>query len=338
LWLARFSSWLSFRPTFLAVSFVLLLHNLDGQELERYEFEHPQMGTLFRIILFAPDPEIADSVAQTAFARVDQLNEILSDYDPESELNRLSASAGSDHWVEVSDDLWQVLLTSTEMARVTQGAFDITVGPLSRLWRRAFRQKKYPDQNDLADALALVGPENIHLHPSEKKILLRLEGMKLDLGGIAKGYALDQAMIVLKSEGIMRALVDGGGDVLVSGPPPGKKGWKVLYQKYSSDNELVLDSLIVSNQAVATSGDHYRFLVWEGKRYSHIIDPRTGLGLTNQRLVTVVAPTGMVADALASACSVMKEDEKESALEFISGLKVMVSSATTDGYSIFNNR
>ena len=105
------------------------------------------------------------------------------------------------------------------------------------------------------------------------------------------------------------------------------KGWKVLHQKYNSDNEIIMDSLIVSNEAVATSGDHYRFLVWEGKRYSHIINPTTGLGIISQRLVTIVSPSGMVADALASAFSVLDHEETQNALRNFPQARVIVAKA-----------
>lgn len=311
----------------LVVSIFMLRPCLNGQELSRFEYQHAQMGTLFRIVLYAEDAETANRAAQTAFARIDDLNDKLSDYLPLSELNNLSSAAGSGEWLVVSDDLWQVLERSVAIAEDTDGAFDITIGPLSRLWRKAFEQKEFPEDADLAEARKLVDYRNIGLRPWSKEVTLSRVGMKLDLGGIAKGYALDQAMIVLLEHGIESALVDGGGDVLATNPPPGKKGWKVLYQKYTLNDELVTDSLWLANQAVATSGDHYRFLVWEDKRYSHIIDPRTGLGLTNQRLVTVIGPSGIVTDALASACSVMDDEQRGIVLHQFPDVSVRVFTA-----------
>ena len=266
------------------------------ESLKRWEFRHPQMGTLFRIVLYEEDSLKAQAAAVAAFARIDSLNAMLSDYRADSELSRLSARAGDGQWVAVSGELWFLLQRSRQIAVLSDGAFDPTIGPLSKLWRKAFRQGEFPDTTALKAAREKVGIELLQFHNSQQKARLLLPGMRLDLGGIAKGYAVDEAMRVLRRNGLSIALVDGGGDLRAGDPPPDKAGWKVAV-----GNDTMLT---IARQAVATSGDTYRFLEWNGRRHSHIIDPRTGLGATHSLQVTVMGPDCTTADALASALSV----------------------------------
>ena len=270
--------------------------NGNSQALYRYEYQHPQMGTLFRIVLYAEDSLRAYTAALDAFARIDSLDAMLSDYREDSELSRLSARAGGEAWAPVSDELWFLLTTSKQIAILSDGAFDPTVGPLSKLWRKAFRQGEFPDTTALRAAKEKVGYQHLELHETQQMARLAMAGMRLDLGGIAKGYAVDEAMAVLRQHGLPIALVDGGGDLLAGEPPPGKEAWEIDIGK-----GIILP---IVERAAATSGDTYRYLEWKGLRYSHIIDPRTGLGVTNGLKVTVLAPGCAMADVLASALSV----------------------------------
>ena len=190
---------------------------------QRFEFEKMGMGTLFRISMVAPDLATAERAAERAFARMDSLEKTLSDWDPASEVRKLSQEGGR---TRVSDDLWEVLALSIQVARATEGAFDPTVGPAVRLWRRARRQGELPTPADLEAALKRMGWENLEVGDSPW-IVLKVSGMRLDLGGVGKGFALDAMLKTLADEGIKAALVDGGGDLAASGPPPGKKGWRV---------------------------------------------------------------------------------------------------------------
>ncbi len=276
-----------------------------AQELRRYQFSHRQMGTVFQIVLYASTPHQAQAAAQSAFERIDQLNSILSDYDPQSELSRLSATSGTGRWVRVSEDLWRVLSFSQRLACRSEGAFDVTVGPLVRLWRRARRQHRLPKPQRLQQALQATGYRWLRLDPGTKRVLLMRSGMRLDLGGVAKGYAVQQALEVLRRRGIRHALVDGGGDLALGDPPPGRRAWRVQLPPVDPRRPKPPQFLHLAQVAVATSGDAYQHVLIDGKRYSHIVDPRTGLGLTNQSTVTVIAPQGMQADALATAVSVL---------------------------------
>ena len=180
--------------------FVFSNFTVFGQtdSLRRYEFTHPQMGTVFRLLFYAADDSLAARAARAACDRIDELNQILSDYQANSELGRLSATAGSGRAVRVSRDLWRVLLTAQQAARLSDGAFDITVGPVVRLWRRARRQHELPDPAGLAKARRAVSYKHIELQPKARTAKLTQSNMQLDAGGIGKGYAAGEAYCSLR--------------------------------------------------------------------------------------------------------------------------------------------
>jgi thiamine biosynthesis lipoprotein len=277
------------------------------------------MGVPFRITLYAGNDAAANKAARAAYARIKQLNGVLSDYDPDSELMRLCRSSGPGKPVTVGRDLERVVSASLRLSAKTGGAFDVTIGPVVRLWRIARRKKQMPAPVALTDALVRVGYRHVRLDTKQHTIELQHKEMRLDLGGIAKGFAGDEALKVLKTHGITRALIDGSGDIVAGDPPPGKTGWIIevgaITQKPTGRAEKPTGGipseppkplrLNLSNAAVATSGDAYQNVKIDGKRYSHIINPKTGLGLTQSSSVTVIAENGMAADSLASAISVL---------------------------------
>lgn len=283
------------------------------ERLGRFEFAQPHMGTEFRIVLYAPDARRAAQASDAAFERIGELENRLSDYRETSELMSLCRQAGSGP-VKVSDDLWRVLLEAQKFAERTNGAFDVTAGPLVRLWRRARRRSELPDPGRLAQARELVGFEMMHVDERTQSVRLVKPGMLLDLGAIAKGYAADCALAVLKQHGIKSALVAAGGDIAVSAPPPGTRGWVIGVASLDSRGKLPRHYLSLRDVAVSTSGDAQQHVEIGGVRYSHIIDPRTGHAVEGRRSVTVVAPNGMTSDALDTAANVL---DPRSALELI---------------------
>lgn len=298
----------STKPVFLAASlWVLILSGNRGtaeESLTRFEFSRIEMAVDFRVVLYGSTSEAANNAATAAFDRIRQLNGILSDYDSSSELMRLCATSKPGQPVVVSSELFEVLKHAQQVSALSQGAFDVSVGPLTKLWRRARRQKELPARDDLDAALKLVNYQAIRLHEKGRAVELMIEGMRLDLGGIAKGYASDQALAVLRQHGIRSALIAAAGDIAVGAAPPGKDAWEVAVESLTRRNQPDLTLRLV-NQAVSTSGDAYQFVEIDGRRYSHIVDPKTGLGLTKRCSVTVVAKTGMQADALATAITVV---------------------------------
>lgn len=270
------------------------------------------MGTEFRIVLYATDKSLADTAAAAALHRIDELNDIFSDYQEDSEVSKLSASAGSRTKMSVSSEMWEVLQLAKKLSRKSRGAFDITIGPLSKLWRRAFRRKEFPKWSQISSANALVNYRYVKLYGHSRRVKLKKSGMHLDLGGIAKGYTVDAVYQVLLTYGIEQALVDGGGDIYAGAAPPGASGWEVRFVPADQPDEVT--SLLLEHQAIASSGSTYKFLEWDGRRYSHIIDPRTGLGVTETAIINVIADNCTTADALASALSVLKKPERQKLL------------------------
>jgi thiamine biosynthesis lipoprotein len=285
--------------------FSLVLSAFGIQHLsltERYEFASRQMGTEARIVLFAAGEAAARDAAAKAFARIAALDAVMSDYRDDSELMVLCRLAGTGP-VRVSGDLFRVLDASQRLAQRSGGAFDVTAAPLIHLWRRARRIGQLPDRTDLAAAKALTGFTMMTLDARQRTVALR-ERMQLDLGGIGKGFAADEAAALLKDLGYPNTLVALGGDVVASGAPPGAPGWTVEVETLPrAENRR--PRVLLRDAAVSTSGDAEQWVEIGGVRYSHIIDPRTGAALTGRRSVTVIAPAGTLSDGLATAVSVL---------------------------------
>jgi thiamine biosynthesis lipoprotein len=288
----------------------------EVENLSQFRKSQLHMGVEFEIVLYAATADQADTAIAKAFARVAALDKVMSDYDPASELTQFSDSStvppGADTTappltarpIRFSDDLLHVLAYSQQLSAQTEGAFDVTIGPLSKLWRRARRQSELPAAERLAEARASVGYAFLKLDPERRTGQLLRPNMRLDLGGIAKGLAADEALEEIKRAGISRALVRASGDIAVGDAPPGESGWKIGIASLNPDDPPQR-FVRLANRAISTSGDARQHLVVDGRRYSHIIDPRTGVGISGRSSVSVVAPQGMVADALGTAISVL---------------------------------
>lgn len=259
---------------------------------ERIESARPAMGTMFRVVIYAESSDRGSRAIDDAFQHAAQLNAILSDYIPDSELNRISTRE-----TPVSEHLFRVLDAAQRIARATRGAFDITQGPVIRLWRDARKSGRLPDPQAIWEARARSGYRKLKLNAQRRTARLTREGMQLDLGGIAKGYAAGEMLRILREAGFASALVAAGGDIALGDPLPGRKGWAVTLGSSGAPEEL-------ANCAISTSGGESQYVVINGVRYSHIVDPRTGLGVTGMDEVTVIAKTGLQADPLATAAIV----------------------------------
>jgi FAD:protein FMN transferase len=255
-----------------------------GSGLERFEAVEPHMGTLVRIQVYASGVPQAQAAFRAGFARIAALDDALSDYKADSEVNRLPRP--------VSVDLFRVLEAAQRLAVETDGAFDVTVGPLTRLWRTG----RLPDAAAIAEARRHIGYRKLHLDAAFRTVTLDDPAMRLDLGAIAKGYAADEALQAIAEAGCPIAMVAVSGDLAIGEPPPGRAGWQV---------DAGGSVRTVSRVAISTSGDTEQHLDSAGVRYSHILDPATGLGLTRSHVMTVIAAHGIDADALATAASVL---------------------------------
>jgi FAD:protein FMN transferase len=259
------------------------------------------MGTPCTITLYANSEAQAAAASARAFDHIASLEATLSDYRENSEAMRVFRQAPGE-WHQVSSDLATILAACQILHETTDGAFDPTLGPLTQLWRATVKSGKLPDPQTLEAARHRSGMD--HLEVDRTLALVRFDraGMRPDFGAIGKGLAADGAMAILSDSGHPAALIDFGGDLLAGDPPPtAPDGWRIeirngIGRPYQID---------LANMAVATSGDLEQFVEIAGVRYSHIIDPRTGLGLTERRAATVLAPTGAEADALASAACVL---------------------------------
>ena len=289
-----------FTRFFLSISIAGFSLHANAQ-LKRFSFTEQKMGSPLMIVMYCTDSAQASTLARQSFQLVDSFNHIFSDYDSSSELMQLNAVGQSIH---TSPVLWQILLESKNAYEKSSGAFDITVGPLVKEWRRARKAKQFPSQQKIDSIKKLTGFSSLSFDTVQKKILLK-KGMSLDLGGIAKGWIAQKVINFLKEQQVPNALADAGGDIVIGDAPPTTAGWSIGINVPESKEDLLAQSLLLQNKAVATSGDAYQFIEKDGKRYSHITDPKTGYGVTFQRNVTIIANDGSTADWLATACSIL---------------------------------
>lgn len=293
-----FSRNIAKRNSFLGL-FLFLSLQLSAQK--RFEFTHPQMGTMFRVVIYASDSLSAKNATQKAFVRLDELNLILSDYREDSEVNTLCRTAGSGQYVKVSLDLWNILQESVKAAKLSDGNFDVTIGPLTQLWRRMKRQKQLPTPVQINEAKAKIGVEKILFKTENQSVMLKTKGMRIDFGGIGKGFAEDEMIKILKQNGIKSALIEAGGNILVSNSPKDSpKGWEI-----NINNE----KYFLKNCGISTSGDAYQYVEIDGKKYAHILDPITGIGFAEPHQVSIIAKDGTTSDWISTALYLMPREK-----------------------------
>ena len=284
---------------------ILLICQYSAAQQQRFSFTVPKMGSPFTIVLYADDSIEANRIVQHCFALTDSLVAILSDYIDSSELNRLCARAGTGEWFFCSPVLYEIMQDSKFAYEKSMGSFDISLGPLTRLWRKARKENKFPADIEVKEKKALTGFNKIQFDTARHAVRLLQTGMQLDFGGIGQGYIAQKVIDYLKDQQVRNALVDASGDIVCIGSPPGKKGWTVAINLPENEHELLPKQLVISNKAVTTSGDLFQYMEHGGKRYSHIIDPATGYGITSQKNVTVIATDGTMADWLTKTCSIL---------------------------------
>lgn len=273
--------------------------------MEKYSFERPLMGTKFSVVCYAKNREMAEKAAEAAFANAEEINAAASDYLPHSELSLLSSKPVGIP-VPLSPLLFDLLDHSRRLAEATDGAFDPTLGPMTKLWRETRLSGRLPEPEALAAARTASGWRHFTLDPEARTITLLRENMAFDLGGIAKGYAADLMLETLGEAGISQALITAGGDIRVGEAPPGREGWNVALKTFDvGKNEEILT---LFNAAVSTSGDLHQSVEIDGVSYSHILDPATGLGLTRRIAASVIADEAKLSDALATAACVLGSD------------------------------
>ena len=294
------------------------------------------MGTLARIVVVAKHDWEGKRCIEAGFEQLKRIDAMMSDYKDDSELSRVNREAFANP-VKVSPELFEILQKSVEFSRLSNGAFDVTVGPLVDLWHKAGEANVVPDENTLAAAKARVGFEKLILDANERTVQFAVKGMRLDLGGIAKGYAVDKAVGAMRREGAIGGMVCASGDIRCFGKPADKDTWRVGLQNPVAANspdsngtigaEQVLMVLKVNDMAVSTSGDYRRFVAIGRKRYSHIIDTSTATGASKLSSDTILAANAVDTDALSTAVNVMGAEKGLALVESLDGVDAILITA-----------
>jgi thiamine biosynthesis lipoprotein len=288
------------------------------------------MGTFARIVAVAKSETKANRAIKAGFDELVRIDKMMSDYKADSELSKVNREAFGKA-VKVSPELFEILQISEDYSRLSSGAFDITVGPLVDLWHKAGETNSMPDANTIAAAKAKVGYEKLILDAKAMTIRFAVEGMRLDLGGIGKGYAVDKAVEAMKRRGAIGGMVDSGGNIRCFGKPAHKGNWLVGIQdpKEVKSAEEDIDSqpmmvLKLVDCAVATSGDYRRFVIVGGKKVSHIIDTNTATGASKMASDTIIAPKAVDADALSTAVNVLGAEKGLDLVDSLLGVEAII--------------
>jgi thiamine biosynthesis lipoprotein len=285
------------------------------------------MGTQVSITVFCADGEKAAKAMEAAFARISALEAVLAKQRKDSDVSRLNAAA--DGKAKVGPEAFAVIKLAKDYGKICQGAFDVTVEPLLKLWKRAEAENSPPSPAAIKRALEMTGYDHITLDPGSLEVKFDRPGMKIDLGGIAKGYIVSEAVKALKAQGIDNALVTAGGDMFALGGNPERGGWLIGIRDPLKPEEN-LRYIEVSDRAVSTSGHYMRFYTVKGKRYSHIVDPRTGYPARNNVVsVTIIGSDGTATDALTKSIVVLGPEKGLAVIGSQPGVEALVM--TWDG-------
>ena len=301
---------------------VLYLSRCSSSVVEVNSGYRVVMGTFSRVVVIARGEETAQRCIEAAFEVQDQIESVMSDYREDSELSKVNREAGRGP-VAVSEMTFEVLQQSVHFSQLSEGAFDVTVGPLVDLWRKAGRTNQPPTEEALAEARHKVGSDKLILDEKNRTVRFALEGMRIDLGGIGKGYAVDKAVEAMRKQGAVGGMVDLGGNIRCFGrPPQGQTHWRIGLQDPNVAPEALGPSrpllvLALTSESVATSGDYRRFVKVQGQKQSHIIDTATGKGANKLVSDTIIAADATTADALSTVVNVLGV---EKGLALIEGL------------------
>ena len=285
-----------------------------------FKYHQVAMGTVVEITLIGNDEEAAKKAALQAFQEIRRIEHLMSPWIESSDVSRINRSAGNDG-VRVSPETVEVLKRAQEVSKLSEGGFDITVGPLVQLWRKAREKGIPPPMQEIKESLSLVNFRDVTFN-SEGRVFLKKEGMTIDLGGIAKGYGVDRAFELLKGLGYRNLVVNAGGDLRVGGSKP-EGPWSIGIQ-HPRDPEKIMARISVSDTAVTTSGDYEKFFIHQGKRYHHILNPRNGFPAEGCQSVTVLQKEGAMADALATAIFVLGPEKGFSLCQRLEGVDCLI--------------
>lgn len=302
----------------------ILNYSCKSGEISVYRDSKIIMGTVVEVTVAHGSEVTARMAIDQAMQTIQEIDEIMSPYKPESVISRINRDAASGN-IDVGKDVFALIKDSIALSRESHGAFDITLLPIMALW--GFDQGgQVPDSQKIADNLKLVGFEKLDLDDNNHSVGFKVPGMGLDLGAIAKGWAVDRAMEKIRSLGITDAIIDAGGDLRVIGSRPGKKFWRIGVQHPREQGALVA-TFDLRDTAIVTSGDYERYFVADGIRYHHILDPGTGFPARGCQSVTVLAATTAEADACATAAFVLGPEKGLSFLRSRPGVRGLIVGA-----------
>lgn len=296
----------------------------NGQ-LQPYRETRFLMDTVIEITVYGPEPE---SAVQAAFAEFERLQAISDHFKPGSQTAEINRLAGVDK-VMVDPALLDMLSRAGEVALQTGGAFDVTVGPLTRLWGIGHKGDYIPTTAEIDQVLPLVDYRRVVVDRTENTVFLPQAGMRLDLGGIAKGYAINQAVDILQARGIRSALINAGGDIRVIGQKPGGAPWRIGVQDPRNSDRLIARIDLTEGDTMGTSGDYQRYFIKDGVRYAHILDPRTGRQPQGVASVTLVYKYGRTGLVPSSAFQVLGVEQGLDVLRRFPGVEAIF--VTVDG-------
>jgi thiamine biosynthesis lipoprotein len=285
-----------------------------------FKYHQVSMGTVVEITLVGEDEEAANKATLQSFQEIKRIEHLMSPWIDSSDVTRINQSAGKE-WVKVSQETLRVIKKAREISELSEGGFDITVGPLTQLWRIARERGIPPSTEELKQKLDLVNFKDVLVNPN-KGVFLRKGGMAIDLGGIAKGHAVDRTFELLRTLGYKNLIVNAGGDLRVGGLKSDQP-WSIGIQDPRS-SEKIMARVSVSDAAIATSGDYEKFFIYQGKRYHHIFNPKDGLPSDGCQSVTIICKEGMVADALATAVFVLGPEKGYSLCQKIEGADCLI--------------
>jgi thiamine biosynthesis lipoprotein len=303
-----------------SLSLIYILFPSSSQPSNLFKYHQVSMGTVVEITIVGEDEEEEKKATLQAFQEIKRIEQLMSPWIESSDVSRINQSAGKE-WVKVSQETLKVIKEAKEISELSEGGFDITVGPLTQLWRMAREKGVPPLAEELKQKLDLVDFRNVMVD-EEGKVFLKKRGMTIDLGGIAKGYAVDRAFELLNSLGYKNLIVNAGGDLRVGGSKLDQP-WSIGIQDPRASQKMMA-RVSVSNAAIATSGDYEKFFMYQGKRYHHIFNPRDGFPTEGCQSVTILCKEGMVADALATAVFVLGPEKGYSLCQKLEGVDCLI--------------
>jgi len=303
---------------------IFIVTSISGCEKRVTESEF-LLNTIVDVTIISKDN--TDRAMHTAFGAIRNVENLMSSYKYDSEIALVNKNAGKSY-VKVSPETYKLIKKSIEFSIMTDGVFDISIAPIVDLWGFSQQERHIPSENELKKTLSLVGYKHISLNEKNNSVYLQKEGMKIDLGAIAVGYAVDKAINALKENGINKALINAGGEIYALGSPKKNKTWKIGIQHPRQKGDL-LGSIDIKDNAISTSGDYENYFEENGKRYCHILNPKTGMPVDKIMSVTVIADKTTDADALSTALMLINPNEAIKLVEHLDNVECIIVTGTS---------